>query len=171
MKSQAAVASQPIHAMLIPIHVACLMGAVVFDTVGFFGQSQRFWTVGFYTAAIGIVMALVAAIPGLIGYLETVPPNSSERRRVTIQMIVSLTAVALFAAAWLNRTATTIDPRVLGLEAMAGAVLCLGGWLGAPLVYRNRTESNAGRAKVRPVKRDVAPYAVRLKSDDIKLQA
>ena len=138
MKSHAAVASHPIHAMLIPFPFAFLAGAVVFDLVALVWALPTFWMVGHYMAAAGIVMALVAAVPGLIDYLETVPPRSSAKKRATVHMTVNLTAVALFAIAWLNRSAGQPSWRVLGIEALAGATLGVGGWLGGTLVYRNQ---------------------------------
>jgi nitrite reductase/ring-hydroxylating ferredoxin subunit/uncharacterized membrane protein len=138
MKSHAAVASHPIHAMLIPFPLAFLAGAVVFDAVALVGGLPTFWTVGHYMAAAGIVMALIAAVPGLIDYLETVPPKSSAKQRATVHMTVNLTAVAIFALAWLSRSMALPSWRVLGFEAIAGATLGVGGWLGGTLVYRNQ---------------------------------
>jgi nitrite reductase/ring-hydroxylating ferredoxin subunit/uncharacterized membrane protein len=150
MKSYAAVASHPIHAMIIPFPLAFLAGALVFDGVALVGGLPTFWTVGHYMAAAGIIMALIAAIPGLIDYLETVPPKSSAKKRATVHMTVNLTAVALFALAWLNRSVDTPSWAVLGAEAIAGATLSVGGWLGGTLVYRNQIGvdhryANAGR--------------------------
>jgi nitrite reductase/ring-hydroxylating ferredoxin subunit/uncharacterized membrane protein len=138
MKSHAAVASHPLHAMLIPFPFAFLAGAMVFDAASLLLESPTFWTVGHYMAAAGIVMALVAAIPGLIDYLSTVPPRSSAKQRATIHMIVNLTAVTLFALAWLNRSVAEPAWSVLGIEVLAGAALGVGGWMGGTLVYRNQ---------------------------------
>lgn len=138
MKSHAAVASHPIHAMLIPFPFAFLAGAVVFDAIALAGGLPTFWTVGHYMAAAGIVMALVAAVPGLIDYLETVPPRSSAKKRATVHMTVNLTAVALFAFAWLNRSMARPSWPLLAVEAIAGAALSTGAWLGGTLVYRNQ---------------------------------
>jgi len=48
----------------------------------------------------GIVTALLAAIPGLIDYFSTVPPDSSAKAQATKHMLANLTAMALFAMAW-----------------------------------------------------------------------
>ena len=45
-------------------------------------------------------MALLAAVPGVIDYLYTVPPRSTGKRRATRHAIVNLSAIALFALAW-----------------------------------------------------------------------
>ena len=53
MKSHAAVASHPLHAMLIPFPFAFLVGAVFFDAIGLLGGLPTFWLVGHYMLAAG----------------------------------------------------------------------------------------------------------------------
>jgi nitrite reductase/ring-hydroxylating ferredoxin subunit len=75
----------------------------------------------------------------VIDYVHTVPPDSSARTRATKHMLVNLSAVALFAAAWWMRGAADARPDVaqLALEAIALALLGSGGYLGGTLVTRN----------------------------------
>jgi hypothetical protein len=65
-----------------------------------------------------IAPALLAAIPGLIDYLYTVPPDGSGKAGATKHMLANLAAVALFGAAWRLRggVATRPDAIVPGLE-------------------------------------------------------
>lgn len=91
-----------------------------------------------YLVIAGLVMALVAAIPGIVDYVYTVPPRSSGKQRARTHAIANLSSLALFAAAWLPRgfegpaTATSLLVQVLGAGALA-----YGGWQGGVLVTRN----------------------------------
>ncbi|MFN2624363.1 MAG: DUF2231 domain-containing protein, partial [Chthoniobacterales bacterium] len=49
--------------------------------------------------ALGIGSALVAAVPGLVDYLFSVPPRSSARTRATNHMIANVSALTLFGIA------------------------------------------------------------------------
>jgi uncharacterized membrane protein len=81
MKSKAVALGHPIHPMLIPFPFpfpfpfAFLTGAVLFDAAGWFRDLPSWWTTGGHLSLAGIATALLAAIPGLIDYLYTVPPD------------------------------------------------------------------------------------------------
>ncbi len=139
MRSKAVALGHPIHPMLIPFPFAFLTGAVLFDAAGWLRDVPSWWTTGGYLSLAGIATALLAAIPGVIDYLYTVPPDSSAKTRATRHMIVNLTAVALFAAAWWTRGGAAVRPDgiMLGLEAVGLGLLGAGGYLGGTLVTRN----------------------------------
>jgi nitrite reductase/ring-hydroxylating ferredoxin subunit/uncharacterized membrane protein len=135
MKSKAVLLGHPAHPMLIPFPIAFLTGAFAFDAAGWLTDRPSWWTTGGYLALLGILAALVAAVPGLVDYLYTVPPRSSGKERATKHMLANLSAVALFAIAWAIRGEPTA--LVLGLEALGCAALTLGGYMGGTLVTRN----------------------------------
>jgi uncharacterized membrane protein/nitrite reductase/ring-hydroxylating ferredoxin subunit len=139
MRSAAHFRGHPIHPALIPFPFAFLTGAFVFDVVGRLTQRASWWEAGCYLAIAGIATALVAAVPGLIDYLRTVPPRSSGKRRATYHLLLNLSAVTLFIlATWLRSASTAPDTSVLILEGVAVAALFVGGWLGGVLVSRNQ---------------------------------
>jgi len=139
MKSKAVLLGHPVHPMLIPFPIAFLTGAVLFDAAGWLLGNPAWWATGGHLGAAGIATALLAAVPGLIDYLYTVPPESSGKTRATRHMAAMLLSVALFAAAWLIRGDAAAPPRlaVLGLEAVALALVAMGGYMGGTLVTRN----------------------------------
>jgi len=139
MKSKAVLLGHPLHPMVIPFPFAFLTGAVLFDVAGRFGDVSSWWITGSYLSAIGIAAAVVAALPGLIDYVWTVPPNSSGKSRATKHMMANLSAVTLFAVAWWIRGHTTTRPDVvvLALEAIGLGLLSAGGYMGGTLVTRN----------------------------------
>jgi nitrite reductase/ring-hydroxylating ferredoxin subunit/uncharacterized membrane protein len=139
MRSKANFKTHPIHPMLIPFPIAFLVGAFVFDLLGVIFDSLSFAQTGFYLSIAGIVMALVAAIPGIIDYIYTVPPDSSAKTRATKHMVVNLSAVALFFIAILFRNGTE-NPSILTLiiQGIGLAFLTAGGWMGGTMVFRNQ---------------------------------
>jgi len=139
MKSRAVALGHPVHPMLIPFPFAFLTGAVLFDAAGWLRDVPPWWTTGGHLGLAGIATALLAAIPGVIDYLYTVPPASSAKTRATRHMLVNLTAVALFAGAWWIRGGAATRPGaiVLALEVLGLGLLGTGGYMGGTLISRN----------------------------------
>jgi nitrite reductase/ring-hydroxylating ferredoxin subunit/uncharacterized membrane protein len=125
--------------MLIPFPVAFLTGAFVFDAAGTLIDKPAWWTTGGYLGILGVLTALVAAIPGFIDYLYTVPPKSSGKERATKHLLVNLTAVALFAIGWIVRSEELSAPGTvtIALEGLGLTLLLFGAYLGGTLVTRN----------------------------------
>jgi nitrite reductase/ring-hydroxylating ferredoxin subunit/uncharacterized membrane protein len=180
MRSKASFRGHPLHPALIPFPFAFLTGAFVFDAAGRLADRPSWWTTGGHLALAGVVAALIAAVPGLVDYLYTVPPHSTGKRRATRHMIVNLLAVALVAIAWvMRRDMVGPSTSILALELVALALLVAGGWMGGVLVSRNQISvdhryANAGKWKEQTVEaRAGTPAAVatvdELKVDQMKL--
>jgi uncharacterized membrane protein/nitrite reductase/ring-hydroxylating ferredoxin subunit len=158
MRSAAHFRGHPIHPMLIPFPFAFLTGAFLFDIAGRATGHATWWLTGGYLAIAGIIAALLAAVPGFVDYLRTVPPKSSGKRRATAHMLLNLLAVALFiVATWLRSGSVGPEIPVLVLEGLAVAMLFIAGWQGGVLVSRNQISvdhryARAGRWKEANVK-------------------
>jgi nitrite reductase/ring-hydroxylating ferredoxin subunit/uncharacterized membrane protein len=139
MKSKAVLLGHPAHPMLIPFPFAFLTGGFLFDVAGWLRGVSSWWTTGAYLTLAGVATAVLAAVPGFIDYLYTVPPDSSAKTRATRHMLANLSAVAMFAIAWWIRGESTAQPglAVLGIEAIGLAVLGTGAYMGGTLVTRN----------------------------------
>jgi nitrite reductase/ring-hydroxylating ferredoxin subunit/uncharacterized membrane protein len=144
--------------MLIPFPLAFLTGAFFADLLGTLLEAPGFWITAWHLSIAGIAMGLVAAVPGLVDYVYTVPPRSSGKRRATWHMLVNVGAVALFALTWFVRGDAEIppDPAILLLEGTGVVLLAMGGWMGGTLVYRNQIGvdhryAEAGKWKERSV--------------------
>ena len=181
MRSAAHFRGHPIHPALIPFPFAFLYGAFFFDLAGRLTDRPSWWTTGGYLGLAGIVAALIAAVPGFIDYFKTVPPKSSGKRRATQHMVLNLSAVLLFAAAWAIRgqprdRSRRDHPHSGGLGI---ALLTAGGWLGGVLVSRNQISvdhryARAGRwneesIQLRSDESVVVSQADELKVDQMKL--
>jgi nitrite reductase/ring-hydroxylating ferredoxin subunit/uncharacterized membrane protein len=136
MRSKAHFKSHPIHPILICFPIAFFTATLFFDLAGYFSQSQ-FWRIGRYMEIAGIVSALVAAIPGIIDYIFTVPPASSAKNRATRHATFNVIMLILFATALIVRK----DEPALGvvvIELVALIFMSIAGWHGGTLVHRNQ---------------------------------
>lgn len=139
MRTRTSFKGHPIHPMLIPFPIAFLVAAFVCNVVGLILGSAAWWTVGAYLAVAGVVTGLIAAVPGVIDYLHSVPPHSSAKRRATYHMLVNTGAILAFLISLAIRADPAAPPPALSilLEIVGLALLGTGGWLGGTLVYRN----------------------------------
>lgn len=152
MRSKASFRGHPSHPALIPFPLAFMAGAFVFDLAGVITSAPALWTTGAHLALAGVVTGVVAAIPGLVDFIYTVPPDSSGKKRAFRHMLSMVSAMLMFALArWLRGDAASQpDALVLGIEALGVAALFFGGWLGGTLVSRNQVSvdhryANAGK--------------------------
>jgi uncharacterized membrane protein len=133
MTTPASIKSHPIHAMLVPLPIGLWIFALVADVVIHAGGDPGWRTAAFYAIGVGIVGALLAAIPGLID-LVSLPPGPTRRTGI-IHMVLNLLAVAIFAVNFLTRFKTVDHSGRLLLTALGVVVIAISGWLGGKLVY------------------------------------
>jgi uncharacterized membrane protein/nitrite reductase/ring-hydroxylating ferredoxin subunit len=176
MRSKASFRGHPIHPALIPFPFAFLTGGFAFDFAGSLLERPTWWTTGGYLSLAGIVAALVAAVPGFVDYFMTVPPQSSGKRRATKHMLLNLTAVVLFATAWLIRGHAAALPgtTILVLEGVGLVLLIVAGWMGGVLVNRNQIGvdhryAQAGKWKEENVHPTAGEPLVVARSDELKV--
>lgn len=141
MKSNFVVAKHPLHPMLIPIPIASFLLALIGD-LAYLGTNNPFWYgFAFWTMGIGIVGALLAAIPGFVDYFTIV--RGEAKRFATIHMIANLSIVVVFAINLGIRMFTTATTGTnlwiaVALTVIGNLALLYSGWLGAHLVYQHR---------------------------------
>jgi len=138
MRSRAHFRAHPIHPALIPFPFAFLTGALLFDVASAVLDDPSLGLTGGYLALAGIASGLLAAIPGIIDYVYTVPPQSSGKTRATRHAVGNLLALALFSAA-LTARSDEWQPTLatMALEFAGTGILLYAGWLGGTLVTRN----------------------------------
>lgn len=138
MKSKAQIKSHPIHPILIPFPIAFFIGTFIFDLLGFFKDNTDLIRTAYYLEVLGIASALIAAVPGVIDYIFTVPPQSSAKKRATSHGLLNVTTVIFFSIALAVRKSSEVSFLVLGLEMAGVALLFIAGWMGGTLVHRNQ---------------------------------
>ena len=137
MESKAKLFGHAIHPILIVYPLGLLSAAVVFDVIYRLTLNTTWTTVSFWMIAAGIVGGLMAALFGLIDYLN-IPSGTRASRIGLLHGLVNLGVMILFIASWLLRRNSPEVPSMLALAfSFAGvAAAMLGGWLGGELVER-----------------------------------
>jgi uncharacterized membrane protein/nitrite reductase/ring-hydroxylating ferredoxin subunit len=143
MKSRASLKGHPIHPMLVSFPIALLTASFLFDVLGLILEDDHLHIAALYMQVAGIFMGLVAAVPGLIDYSSTVPPESSAKKRAAKHGILNSLILLLFGAVLYLRHQPPVDFRVLIAMELLGVIgLGFSGWMGATLVYRNQIGVN-----------------------------
>lgn len=146
--------------MLIPFPFAFLTGAWGFRVAATLSENKDLKTVSRYLVPAGLVAGLIAAVPGIVDYLGSVPPESSAKERATKHAFTNVGSLALFALSWFaDRRGRQALP--LALETAGTATLCVAGWMGGTLAYRNQIGidhryANAGKWQEERVSADAA---------------
>jgi uncharacterized membrane protein/nitrite reductase/ring-hydroxylating ferredoxin subunit len=151
VRSKAHIKSHPLHPILVVFPIAFFIGTFLCDLIFIFTNKIIFIEMAKYLEIAGILFAVLAAIPGIIDYFGSVPPESSAMKRATQHAILNFTMLFIFAMALLLRLNNEISIYVILFLEMAGViVLTIAGWLGGTLVHRNQIGidhryANAGR--------------------------
>jgi uncharacterized membrane protein len=140
--SRVTLAGHPVHPMLVgfPVafYTATFVGFVIFATTG-----DPFWYRVAYVANVaGVVMAVVAAIPGFLDWTHGIPERTEAKRDGAIHMMFNVAALLMFtinltvgAGGWHQAdpgTALAFVPIVL---SFLGVVFTLcAGWFGWRMV-------------------------------------
>jgi uncharacterized membrane protein len=96
----------------------------------------------------GVVMGVVAAIPGLIDFTSVIPENTRAKDRATYHLIVNTVALVSFLVSFLARPSFAERDVISVLPAYLGFLfLTVGGWLGGSLVYDEKIGIEEGAAQ------------------------
>ena len=143
MLSKARIGSHPLHPMLIAIPVTTYL-ATFASLIALGVTRDPFWfRLGLWANLVGVVSALVAAVPGAIDLVTVVPRRTVARRTGVFHALTNVAALVLFAinlylmsdayggAETYNRTA--------GLVLTGGGILLtmIAGWFGWEMVQRH----------------------------------
>jgi len=139
MYSKIKILGHPVHPMLVsfPIafYTATLAAFITYAVVG-----DPFWFRLAYVAnAAGVVMALVAAVPGFLDWMMGIPSGTHAKKHGLQHMLLNVTVLVLFAVnLWLNsgqwnaaQPETTLS---ITLPAIGFLLTLVAGYLGWTLV-------------------------------------
>jgi nitrite reductase/ring-hydroxylating ferredoxin subunit/uncharacterized membrane protein len=123
--------------MIVPFPFVFLAGGWGFGLAAAVSGNKDLKTVSRYLVPTGLAAGLLAAIPGLIDYLGSVPPQSSAKERATRHALLNVTSLALFSLGWLAaRRRNRFLP--VALQSVGVTTMSAAGWMGGTLVYRNQ---------------------------------
>jgi len=179
MKSTAQIKGHPLHPILVSFPIAFFSGSFIFDLAGWITSKEYLFQTAYWMEISGVGFALLAAVPGIIDYIFTVPPRSTAKKRATQHALINSTAIILFLSTWFYRQDSTASIYVIiGLEFSGTLLLGIAGWMGGTLVYRNQIGVNpryagAGKWKEEYFKTPASPLKVahrdELKVNQMKL--
>lgn len=138
MESKVKLLGHPIHPMLIVFPLGLLIMAVIFDVLYFATKNAAFATVAFWDIAAGVIGGLLAAVFGLIDWLNI--PNGTRAKSVGMwHGIGNVVVVVLFALSWLLRSNDQghVPSTIAFILALVGiGTGAVTAWLGGELVDR-----------------------------------
>jgi nitrite reductase/ring-hydroxylating ferredoxin subunit/uncharacterized membrane protein len=159
MRTRASYNGHPIHPMLIPFPFAFLTGGWGFGVAAAVSGNQDLKTVSRYLVPAGVAAGLLAAVPGIVDYQASVPPDSSAKERATRHALINAAALGLFTAGWLLSRRSRRDAAPLLLQGLGTAALSAAAWMGGVLVNRNQIGVDhryAGAGKWQEERREAA---------------
>jgi nitrite reductase/ring-hydroxylating ferredoxin subunit/uncharacterized membrane protein len=141
VKSAIAFRGHPLHVILVDLPIGFWIGSFLAD-LAFLWRGDAFWfDVAWYLIAAGVVAAVLAAVPGLLDYLGSVPPYSEAKSTALLHGLLNGGATLLYAFNLWWRTGP--DAAVgsewwvsFGLSAVGIGLISYTGWLGGELVYK-----------------------------------
>jgi uncharacterized membrane protein len=138
-KSTASVGAHPIHPMLVPFPIVCFTGAFVTDLVYWRSMSFIWATFSVWLISAGLVMAVFAAIAGLVDFARSrVIPRLAPAwyHLFGNTLVIVLSTVNVFVHSRDGYTA--VVPTGLILSGSVVVILMVTAWMGREMLYRDR---------------------------------
>ena len=129
----------PLHPMLVHLPIGLFILSLLLDLASFaFRSTPNLVHGSFYAMLLGIITALIAAVPGFVDYTD-IRSDHPGRRIATTHLTLNLIVVALYGinlgirSSSLNEFQTPLGPLILSLVGLV--LLSASGYLGGRLVY------------------------------------
>ncbi|QGY01536.1 DUF2231 domain-containing protein [Methylobacterium mesophilicum SR1.6/6] len=137
-QSTARIGAHPIHAMLVPIPIACFVGTLGTDIAYWFTANMQWANFSAWLLSVGLIGAALAVLAGLIDFFGD--RGIRRLRPAWIHVVGNVVAVGLSLINLFvhSRDAyTSVVPTGLILSAAVVLILLVTGWNGAALVHRH----------------------------------
>ena len=137
-RSTATLRGRPLHAMLVPIPIACFAATLITDVVYWRTASMMWANMSAWLLLIGLVVSVFAVAAGLLDFAGD--RRIRELRAAWIHGIGNGAALVLSILNALVHTRdayTSVVPAGLILSALVVAILLVTGWNGWTMVYRH----------------------------------
>lgn len=176
MKSKANIKTHPLHPILIPFPIAFFTGTLICHIAGWMLSKPGLIASAYYMNIGGIAFALLAAVPGFIDFLHTVPPKSSAKKRAAKHGITNVVMLVCFIIAYfIRRNETSSNIILASLEVIGVSLMIIAGWMGGTLVYRNQIGvdiryANAGKWKEETFDNDSGEIEIAT-ADELKINS
>jgi uncharacterized membrane protein/nitrite reductase/ring-hydroxylating ferredoxin subunit len=129
----------PIHPMLVHFPIGLFILSFVFDVASFVFPFQPYLLRdSYYAMLFGVIMALVAAVPGFVDYTG-IRSDHPGKRTATAHLILNLMVVGIYGINLGVRSTLLAEPRIrtgpFVLSLIGIGLLSVSGYLGGRLVY------------------------------------
>jgi uncharacterized membrane protein/nitrite reductase/ring-hydroxylating ferredoxin subunit len=129
----------PIHPMLVHFPIGFLVLSFLLDLVSLaFPEVPNLVRGSFYAMLLGIITALLAAVPGFVDYSD-IRRDHPGKVTATRHMILNLMVVAIYGINLWIRSSALSDPKIslpaLLLSIFGVGLLSVSGYLGGRLIY------------------------------------
>src|SRR5437773_2201095 len=129
----------PLHPMLVHFPIGLFLLSLLLDLASLaFPSVPGLVRDSFYAMLLGVITALMAAVPGFVDYTD-IRSDHPAKRTATAHMTLNLIVVALYGVNLGVRSSSLADPRIsllpLVLSLVGIALLSVSGYLGGRLVY------------------------------------
>jgi uncharacterized membrane protein/nitrite reductase/ring-hydroxylating ferredoxin subunit len=129
----------PIHPMLVHFPIGFLVLSFLLDLVSLaFPEVPNLVRGSFYAMLLGIITALLAAVPGFVDYSD-IRRDHPGKVTATRHMILNLMVVAIYGINLWIRSSALSDPKIslpaLLLSIISVGLLSVSGYLGGRLIY------------------------------------
>jgi uncharacterized membrane protein len=145
-RSAARIGGHPIHPMLVPIPIACFVGALITD-IAYWRTADIMWgDFSDWLISVGVVFAVLAALAGIVDFLAN--PRIRALRQAWIHglgnaLVLVLSIINAFVH---TRDAYgSVVPTGLLLSLLVVVILAVTGWNGWDMVYRRGVALNPER--------------------------
>jgi len=129
----------PIHPMLVHFPIGLFLLSFLLDLASLaFPSVPSLVRDSFYAMLLGLIMALVAAVPGFVDYTD-IRSDHPGKRTATAHMILNFMVVVVYGINLGVRSSSLLDPKIsMGpfiLSLVGVGLLSVSGYLGGHLVY------------------------------------
>jgi len=138
-RSRMRILRQPIHPMLVPIPIACIVGVLLTDLTYWWSAEMMWANCSAWLVTVGVIFGYLAAIFGLIDFLGSrsiraqSPAWPHAIGNVVLLILATLNMFVHSRDAW-----TSVVPWGLALSAAAVLILLFTAWMGRAPVYEHR---------------------------------
>jgi uncharacterized membrane protein len=123
----------PVHPALVSLPIGLWTFSLAADLVHGLGGGSIWRDLALYTLGAGIVGAVIAAVPGFIDYLTI--SDGRVRDIAVAHMATMLVVLGVFAVSFWLRWTGTMGALPVAVSALGVALLGIGAWVGAEMVY------------------------------------
>ena len=137
-RSTVRIAKHPIHPILVPIPIACFVGALLTDLTYLQTANMMWADFSAWLVTVGVIMGFLAAIVGAIDFLSNrlirAQPAASPHAigNIVVLVLATLNMFVHSRDAW-----TSVVPWGLALSAAVAILLMFTAWMGRSMVYRH----------------------------------